>query len=304
MDPTSFTIMACPPAWQARALQMVLRKLPREQQEVIATLAGDLSGLYLAVSEDVPIGACWAQPQPGNTAVLWPPQLCRSDPSAADLLLVAATNHLDQTEVALTQALLADRLDPAIRFLERHGFTELADLVYLSWEQFALTGTSDCGSGLSFEPFHPTETDRLKDLIEQTYTDTLDCPSLNGTRTMDDVLSGYQSTGEYRPELWYIVRRQQRDIGVLLLTTHLAIRHLELLYMGLVPSERGRGYGNAIVRHAQQVTAAAGCDRIVLAVDTKNRPAAQIYHRAGFQPWDRRLVYIRLAGGRSLPPSR
>jgi len=80
---------------------------------------------------------------------------------------------------------------------------------------------------------------------------------------------------------------------VLLLADHPSARHWELVYMGLVPEARGRGWGRQITQHAQLMARRAGVDRIVLAVDAANSPALEMYRAAGFEKWDRRHVLVR-----------
>ena len=81
---------------------------------------------------------------------------------------------------------------------------------------------------------------------------TLDCARrLNGVRDIDDVVNGYQATGVFCPEKWQFVRSDGRDVGVLLLADHPKAKHWELMYMGLIPEVRGRGWGRQITRYAQ-----------------------------------------------------
>jgi ribosomal protein S18 acetylase RimI-like enzyme len=130
-------------------------------------------------------------------------------------------------------------------------------------------------------------------LVERTYEGTLDCTALNGVRTIDDVINGYQATGMFRQENWMVVRRGDEDVGVLLLADHPTAEHWELMYMGLIPEVRGRGWGGQITRHAQFSAAASNVKRIVVAVDATNVPAVAMYRKAGFEIWDRRTVYAR-----------
>jgi ribosomal protein S18 acetylase RimI-like enzyme len=83
-------------------------------------------------------------------------------------------------------------------------------------------------------------------------------------------------------------------VGVLLLTTHSQGETWELVYMGVTPAERGRGFGGQIVRHALSQAASGGAQRLVLAVDQDNLPGLAMYRAAGFTIWDRRCVYARV----------
>ena len=78
---------------------------------------------------------------------------------------------------------------------------------------------------------------------------------------------------------------------------HRPAPHWELVYMGLVPSARGYGYGEQITRKAMWQARQGGAEKLVLAVDLANSPALAMYARAGFISWDRRQVFARLPGG-------
>ena len=135
---------------------------------------------------------------------------------------------------------------------------------------------------------------RLISLMDRTYKDTADCPALNGIRETSDVVDGYRAVGRFSPDLWLLVRHADQDIGCLLLTDHPDDHALELVYMGIVPESRGRGFGIEIVRYAQWVTRTHGRQRLLLAVDAANAPAIEIYAAAGFISWDRRSVMVNV----------
>jgi ribosomal protein S18 acetylase RimI-like enzyme len=116
---------------------------------------------------------------------------------------------------------------------------------------------------------------------------------LNGVRDVDNVVTGYQASGSYRPELWQLVRAHGEDVGMLLLADHPKAGHWELMYTGLIPEARGRGWGRQITQHAQWMARQADIERIVLAVDSVNAPAIRMYQGTGFEMWDKRSVYVR-----------
>ena len=89
-----------------------------------------------------------------------------------------------------------------------------------------------------------------------------------------------------------VIRHEGRDVGCLLLADYGEHGNCELTYMGLVPSARGNGWGVLVTRYAQWVTGSLERDRIVLAVDSANQPARNMYAAAGFRGWDRRQVYM------------
>jgi len=116
---------------------------------------------------------------------------------------------------------------------------------------------------------------------------------LNGVRDVDSVVTGYQATGNYRPENWQIVRAGGEDVGVLLLADHPKAGHWELMYMGLAPEARGNNWGRQVTQYAQWLARSARVERIVLAVDSVNEPALRMYRSSGFEIWDKRDVYVR-----------
>jgi mycothiol synthase len=296
-------VVSCPPHRRMEALSLVLCDIAPSQRREIAgelwqTTAGTNSrageGLFVALRGDQVCGAAWAQPQPGNTAVLWPPKLNPGEPEhAARPLLQAAVQWLDAAAIGMAQVLLPDRDERVVGLLEAVGFRHLAELLYLTCEAERFPIIPPSRYDLEFVAYEASQRARLAQLIDQTYVGSLDCPALNGARQMADVIAGYQSTGVFRPEMWQIVRCGREDVGVLLLADHPSARHWELVYMGLVPAARGRGWGRQITQHAQAMARRATVDRIVLAVDAVNSPALAMYRAAGFEKWDRRHVYVR-----------
>jgi len=230
--------------------------------------------------------------------VVWPPRLVAGEPSETAARLVADSSAwLAEQGVQVAHALLekADRSDDAV--LRSVGFTPLATLFYLVSQEGDFPRMPPEGT-LDFLPYGPSDQPRLVSLVEATYRGSLDCPALDGLRTMEDILAGYQGTGSFAPERWLIVRSGGEDVGCLLLTDHPHDENWELVYMGLVPSARGRSWGREIVRYAQWLTAQARRPRLVVAVDSANRPALAMYAAEGFRAWDRRRVYVKvLAGG-------
>jgi mycothiol synthase len=152
---------------------------------------------------------------------------------------------------------------------------------------------ADVSGRLEFEPIDPERVeDRHRDVIAATYEGSLDCPALDETRAIDDEIASYHGGGEFSDRRWFLVRHDGNDVGCLLLAAPADQRYWEIVYLGLVPSARGRGWGVQLVRRAQSVAAAAGARGLVLGVDARNTPALDMYGRTGFVRWERRLVYL------------
>jgi mycothiol synthase len=297
-----FDILPAPPAQQQAALELVLREVPHERRAAYvgrlmeAARGGrlEMEGLLIAQRGTEVVGAVWAQRQPGRVASVWP--AATREPQAiacADALLAEAVTWLGRSDVRVAQALVApDAEEQAARF-ERHGFAPMAELLSMM-SLAAQFPTSAPRSSLRLESAPGEDDSRLAAVVERTYEGTLDCPRLNGVREVRDVLAGYRACGAFDPAQWFIVCREKRDVGCLLLTDHPDEDQWEIVYAGLVPEERGVGSGLALARHAQWLARQAGRSRLVLAVDAGNVPAVATYTSADFVIWDRRRAFLRI----------
>lgn len=120
-------------------------------------------------------------------------------------------------------------------------------------------------------------------LVEETYTDTLDVPILNGIRSIEQTLRGYAVGQPENGLAWWSIHVGDSPIGCLILTS-LSSSDCELTYLGLVPSARGHRYSPAIMDYVGEWMLNQGKSRIVLAVDEKNAPALHLYESFGFEP--------------------
>lgn len=254
----------------------------------------DLGGLYGVKRSGTLVGVAWGQVSPGKTGIVWPPRLLKGQPpDVATTLLQSIDQHLQQAHVRIAQALLQTPQGPAAEQLRQGGYQHTAELLYLFCPTTNLV-TAAHDAELNFEAYSYDQRDRLARLIEETYIETQDIPALNGVREIQDVIEGYERTGDFAPQLWLFVQAQGRDVGVLLLADHPRQNQFELIYMGLIPTARGRGWGAKLAGHAQQLTMAAGRERLVLAVDALNDPAIRAYTRVGFVEWFRRSVFLKV----------
>lgn len=307
-------ICSAAPARRADALALVFRDLAPEARRdqvhaYLHTLAGEPAsghGLWTAEREVGLVGALFAQIQPGRAALIWPPRLVVGEPSrTAVRLLKAACDWLRDEGVAFAQAMLPlDAFADALA-LQTGGFRYLAHLLYLVATRDVFPHAPP-ESDLLFEAYAPSDHERFVAVLESTYEQSLDCPVLDEMRTTEDTLAGYRATGVFDPRRWLIARHQGRDIGCLVLTDHPDHENWELIYLGVAPSARGRGWGRRIARHAQWLACQAGRQRLVLAVDAANTYAIETYKASGFQLWEQRRIYGSLldASGTSTTSGR
>jgi mycothiol synthase len=125
------------------------------------------------------------------------------------------------------------------------------------------------------------------------YRESLDCPGLNGKRSIEDVIEGHKATGQHDPKLWFLLTESHWPRAVVLLSPTVSGETLELVYLGLVPEARGRGIGDLAMRQALAVGWAGRYEQLSLAVDARNAPAMKLYFRHGFQRVSSRLAMMR-----------
>lgn len=285
---------------QAEALAFALAELPASEAEALRQelLAGQGAGrgqiLMLEVTDrGHRCGALAAWLLPGKSATVWAPRTMGEN-SAAILQALAGgfTREMQAAGVLHAQTLLPTDASNSAHSLRACGFHKITDLLYLVCEadRFPVSPPR-----LPFEliPNANENLAVLTPLVEATYEGTLDCPALNGLRPTQEVLLGYHGTGEFRPDWWFLAKRSAHPIGCLILADYPQASHVELVYYGLLPAERGRGYGELLVRTAQFITRSVGRDRLVLAVDALNAPAIDIYLQCGFKAWGSRAVWLR-----------
>lgn len=287
------------------ALELALGSLPKAEREGLLRQAlartGEKAageGLFEARRGGRLAGALCSELQPGRTAGLWPPQIAASEAegeTCLTALIDAALEWLLAKEVRIVQSLLPTDAGRDADRLRAAGFTHPADLLYLVSDASRFPEAL-ADSGLSFDRAADRSDAELAKLVEATYEQTLDCPSLNGVQDCGDVLAGYRATSSFDPSRWFVARHSGQDVGCLLLADIAEANQWLLVYMGLLPAARGRGLGIELVRHAQRLCGQAGRARMVLAVDAENAPAIKIYAAAGFVAWDRRSVWLRVLG--------
>jgi len=301
MNSKGIRIACCPPDDRAEALRMLHDGLPSDQQSVLVHALDGLrgqdesafAGLLVATDGERLVGVVWVQLAAGQTAVLWPPN---AEGAAAIELMHASAEFLDKCQVALAQTLVNPDAHKLAELLATGGMEKLAQLAYLSADRDAFPHRKPAGD-LHFEPRASDHPDRLGTLLLSTYENSQDCPAIDGVREPGDILAGYAGQGVFSAENWFFVQAEDRVVGVLILSLHANGEACELVYMGIDPQERGKGWGRQIVEFALWQAHQLGADRLVLAVDEENSPAVKMYQDAGLVVWDRRTVFGRLLGG-------
>jgi len=289
------TIEATPHERRREVLQFMQLGDARCERFLEAAEVGvvEMHGLFQARRGEVIVGAAWGQKTPGRLGFCWPATMAPGEPErTAELLHAAVDRHLDLAGILTAQAVVPLRDVVSVMRLVRAGYSHLADLEYLVSPRLHFPSERPQGP-LSFLSGWRGHEERLKVLIESTYVNTVDCSHLGSPRPLNDVLEGYRETGVCRPEWWVVAQHRSEDVGCVLLADHPEHEQCELMYLGLTPPHRGKGWGSQLVRYAQFLAYQRQRAQIVLAVDDANWPARNLYHAAGFEVWDRRSVYVR-----------
>ena len=301
-------VVQATPAEYGLALQLIFQQLDPQLREaqildhLREASQGNLSldGILVVKQQDVLLGATWCHVLPGKTAALWFPRLKNGhNGTAIETLMRAVDSYLAATDVQILQCLTVTDAGKEAENLLASGFCRVAELVYMvsTIDQFSAVSTD---GSLSYQTYSPSQCRRMAKIVQKTYRESLDCPAMDGVRSVADVLDGYRATGEFDPRRWLFLRYQSRDVGCMLLADHPQNDQWELVYLGLLPEARGKGWGLEATRHAQWLVHQAGRARLVLAVDAANHPAINVYAAAGFAAWDCRSVFIKTYGRRDL----
>ncbi|MGH7242684.1 MAG: GNAT family N-acetyltransferase [Phycisphaerales bacterium] len=271
--------------------------------------------------------ACLAVPGSGRTAMIFISEpIPSSDGAGAPIhvleaarderiaLLNAVTSHFGQgpgDHVRVLQALP----DPSDAWAESAfrgaGFVCVGDLEYRRRslspaEHKPITRKIEWPAGVRVEPIASlpqAERDPLLlRVLDESYVDTKDCPELCGMRATADILASHYATGVFDPTLWFIVfvrdaSNAEIPAGCMLLSRVLDQRALELVYVGLAKSVRGKGIGAKLMELALQKAAEPRIDAITCAVDCRNEPALRMYERFGFGALGRRRAFVRSVSG-------
>ncbi len=271
--------------------------------ERIAAGTADARSLFWAqrqsANHNTTIGACWIEGQAGNVGYLHPPVVAQSLPAlereqCAHELYGAAEAAAIDAGITWVQCLL----DPGTKttaLLQILGFLHVSTLIY----QAALLPRKNAAAPslrIQSRPYDASQHTQFEGLLDATYEGSLDCPALNGARTASDTLQSYASIGQSGTQHWQFIERDGKLIGCLLLGVHAAevptAKPLgELIYWGVIPSERGHGYGREILELALAQAEALNLDKLVLAVDQANEPALRQYAQCNFFEWLRREAW-------------
>jgi ribosomal protein S18 acetylase RimI-like enzyme len=284
------------------ALGMILRCHVDDKRHLGEAVAGfmhtarrqglNMDRLLLACEARQTVGACLALESPGSSAlVMCAPQRASSGISINEQLLRTMRESCRGSEIQLLQSLIRPEEHLQARALAAAGFRFLAELDYMECSVRRRTSGS-CRPGLKLHTYNEETHDLFLRCLEESYSETRDCPGLAGVRSPDQVLSGHRATGLYDPQLWYAWTIDGAPAGILLLSRVSNRSAIEVVYVGVSKPFRGRGFGDMMMSLTFQRAELNDAKAITLAVDNTNQPALRLYRRWGFRRVGSRRAWI------------
>lgn len=229
---------------------------------------------------------------PGATATLLASPLeneCEITPTAE--LIDEALHHARKSSVTLAQTILHTNNTLLTQAFTRALFNKLAILHFM--EQVKPPKQIKMPFGLSFTSITKKDDKILGPILEETYIDSLDCPNIHGIRSVQDIIDGHRGIDDSSVQLWSIAELEGKKVGVVLLNSLPKIKCIELAYIGLSPTVRGKNLADACMQHITNQIADTPFSRVTLAVDSKNIPAKKLYLKWNFTKIKQRLTMIK-----------
>jgi ribosomal protein S18 acetylase RimI-like enzyme len=257
----------------------------------------DQAGILLATAGREPVGAIVCLPVPGASGLVWPPQAVAGPDQGGieDALVSRAAAWLRQRGARLGQCLLTEQEVALGAPLCRNGFAHVTALCYMQYDLARLADSFAPGRRLCCVPYSQlTNPAAFHETLLLSYEGTEDCPEISGTRTVEEIIEGHRAQGKHDPRRWWLALADGRPVGVMLLCEVPEWAAWDVAYVGVVPGERGRGYGRELMQRALAAARADGVARLTLSVDVRNRPAWRLYTDLGFEAHDRREVFLAI----------
>jgi ribosomal protein S18 acetylase RimI-like enzyme len=256
----------------------------------------DPEGVLVARRAGQLCGALVCLPVPGASALVWPPQALPGplQTDIEDQLVLTATTWLRQRGARVGQCLLAPHETDLAAPLLRQGFTHITALSYLRHDLDLPDSYLLAEDRLEYQVYQPANTDLFHQTLLRTYEGTLDCPEVNGVRSVEQIIEGHRAQGRHDPARWWLACADGQPVGVLLLTWMQDWQAWDVAYVGVVPEQRRRGWGRELMHKALCSAHATSAVQVTLSVDARNQPAWDLYVGLGFEPYDRREVYLAL----------
>jgi ribosomal protein S18 acetylase RimI-like enzyme len=251
----------------------------------------DPNGVFVVRDGRRLAGVLVCLPVAGAGALIWPPRA--RHPVQEDFLIRHAVSWLRGRGVKMAQCLLAPEEVPLAASLTRNGFAHITHLWYLRYDLVASRDRLDGPARLNYRAYE-ADPELFHTTLLKTYEGTLDCPEITGARTVEEIIAGHRAQGTVRPGQWWLALHGTEPVGVALLLQLPDDGAWEVAYTGVAPGARRQGFGREMLVHALDQAREGGVAHLQLSVDGRNTPAWSLYRGLGFEPIDRREVFLAI----------
>ena len=255
----------------------------------------------LAPQPPLAVAAC-RLPAIGTYARLWGPHMQTGAPAAASLRCLEAVSKILVSTAATHVVTVVDKLDARLSDpFQELGYVKMTDVLHLvSVQEHSSAATHTDARGrprLVLSAVDETTFERFLALLQETYRGSDDCPELADQYSLDEVRSRWQRTpAASRTAGWHMASIVENDgpadnrspaersiqVGCLVVDLGAQPDHAELVYMGLIKAQRGKGLGTALVSCARHITSRFGIKKTIVSVDANNARALACYLSQGF----------------------
>jgi ribosomal protein S18 acetylase RimI-like enzyme len=231
---------------------------------------------------------------PGRTGMLLHASACAEgleQEALAQTIAAASKDALERRRLAFVQVMLDPHDKHDIAAVGAAGYELLAGLVNMQLDLTSPAFPWQTGA-LAWRSYGEFSEQELADLIAATYEGSLDCPRLSGLRGMADVLESHRACGVFSPASWWIVARDGRSVGCILVNDSASGQTAEIVYVGVTPAHRRQGIGRAMLRRAAADARQRHRSALLLAVDEQNHYAKRLYQAEGYRQTHHQLAFI------------
>lgn len=170
-------------------------------------------------------------------------------------------------------------------------FVPLTEIVRYRLKQSHMPAAQDRERHLRYESHSPDEESAIE-LLRATEVSSLDLPEFLPLMNWRERLHEYQITSPQSRLLITSVADRGIPLGVAVWSVDQALRESEVHYLGVLPSQRGRGWGGKLLQRVCAECRQRGAQSAGLNVDARNHFAVKLYESAGFREVFRRRLWI------------
>lgn len=245
----------------------------------------------VAIEDERVVGTIGVLGRPDGVGLVFPPELDGGPVDLAEQLVSAALGRLRRAGVAFAQLTLPVAESAQAGPFVRSGFVPLTEALMLGRTLDSTTSEEFCSelTPVACDPF--ADEHLLTELIARISQGSLDCPELDQFRTPSMLLAAHREASLDGRARWCRYEAHGVTVGATLATVVDDEDAWELLFFGVCPEARGRGYGAAML-DLMMSEARRHTTRIRTAVDVRNRYAIECYVDAGYSEEGRVQVWI------------